>query len=68
MHLVYDYTTELWRRETKEEVMEKQDIEGNKPCDLCWEAARDQGVYAFPLTEAVTLKRCPCGRMIGVEE
>lgn len=63
----YNPETGKWEKETKEEVMEKQDIEGNKPCDLCWEDARDNGIYVWPLKlPPEKFKRCKCGRMIGV--
>lgn len=62
----YNSQTKKWEAESKEEILQKIDIEGNKPCDLCWELARN-GVYSFPLTDKVVLKRCLCGRMIGVE-
>jgi len=65
---IYDPKTNSWRSETKEEVLEHEDIEGNKPCDLCWEQARSNGVYSFPLKNSIVLKRCPCGRMIGIEK
>lgn len=68
MITTYNPKTGKWEPESKEDVLKKEDIEGNRPCDLCWESARDQGVYVFPLKEAVAIKRCPCGRMIGVEK
>lgn len=64
--LNYNSKTGKWEPESKEEVLQKEDLEGNKPCELCWEDARDNGVYSFPLTDKVTLKRCGCGRMIGI--
>ncbi len=55
-----------WRKETKEEVMAKEDIEGNNPCEKCWKQARRQGVLVWPLKENVRHKRCPnCGRSLG---
>ena len=69
--LKYDSTTGKWRKETKEEVMEKEDLEGKRPCNKCWRAARDYGVYVWPLTQdgstnEPSFKRCKyCGRIIG---
>lgn len=61
------YENGEWRSETKEECMEKVDIEGKKPCERCWKAALD-GVYVWPIKEEFvnTLKRCKhCNRVIG---
>ena len=65
---IYDDKTGTWRKENKEEIMSQQDIEGNHPCEDCWEHARDKGLYVWPLKiPAEKFKRCKCGRMIGVK-
>ena len=64
---LYDSVTGTWRKETKEEVMVKRDIEGNHPCEECWESARDSGIYSWPLKISPSnFKRCRCNRMIGI--
>lgn len=63
---VYNLGIDGWQEETKEEVMNKLDIEGKKPCELCWEQARN-GIYCFPVKKGVELLRCSCGRVFGVK-
>lgn len=56
-----------WRKETRAEVMRREDLEGKCPCDVCWKEARDHGVYVWPLLPEARekLKRCEsCGRVI----
>lgn len=56
-----------WIKETKEEVMLKEDIEGKNPCEKCWELARDNGIYSWPLLpeKLAEVKRCEvCQRVI----
>jgi hypothetical protein len=61
----YDPVTHTWRAETKEECLQKEDIEGKRPCDKCWKLARD-GVFVWPLKDYSKVKRCKsCGRIIG---
>ena len=53
--------------ESKEKILRMVDLENKSPCDLCWENARDNGIYCFPLTqEGKNLaKRCKnCNRII----
>lgn len=57
-----------WRKETKEEVMKNYiDLEGNKPCELCWEQARDVGILVIPTKCLIKnkVKRCSCGRYLS---
>ena len=64
----YDLITGQWRKRTKTEVMNDVDCEGNRPCEQCWEDARDKGIYAWPLkVNADRFNRCVCGRMIGLK-
>lgn len=65
----YDPTTGKWRKLNKEEVIaESVDIENKHPCDLCWEDARDNGIYAWPIKEECikAFRRCSCGRVLEV--
>lgn len=41
---IYNPTNGKREEETKKQVMAQVDMEGNKPCDLCWEQARDNGI------------------------
>lgn len=65
MILKYDPINHYWREETKEEVLQKEDIEGKNPCNFCWKDAKKNGVYSFPLKNHIRLKRCKCGRVMG---
>jgi hypothetical protein len=67
MITVYDKITDSWRPQNKQEVMnDYPDLEGFRPCDECWENARDNGVYCWPLNkDPETVKRCKCGRRIA---
>lgn len=64
----YDPATGKWRKLTKDEVIAESDIENNRPCDLCWEDARDNGIYAWPIKADCikAFKRCSCGRVLEV--
>lgn len=65
--MITKYKDGKWVKESKEEVMDKEDLEGKKPCEKCWKSALDNGVYSWPLREEFlkAAKRCPkCGRII----
>lgn len=67
----YNGVTGQWEKPGQEEVMTWEDIEGHKPCELCWKQARDFGYHVWPdapgKIHESQIVRCACGRRLDVK-